>query len=81
MLREVVDVFVITGTGREAYRPNEIMSLNDTGAFLWNILKEGADVQELVTRLMQEYGVDEKTAAKDVDVFLGQLRKKDLITD
>jgi len=81
VLREVVDVFVIIGTGSEAYRPNEIMSLNGAGAFLWNILREGADVQELVTKLMQEYDVDGKTAAKDVDAFLAQLREKDLITE
>ena len=81
VLREVVDVFVIIGTDSETYSPNEMMSLNAAGAFLWNILKDGADVQELVTRLMQEYEVDEKTAAKDVDVFLGQLREKDLITE
>ena len=42
MLRKVVDVYVIVGIGDETYAPNQIMSLNETGAFLWRILENGA---------------------------------------
>ena len=81
VLREVVDLYVIIGTGSGAYRPDQIMSLNETGAFLWNILKDGAEKQDLVRDLVKEFAVDEQTAEKDVEVFLAQLRRNDLIDE
>lgn len=78
-LRSVLDMYVVIGKGKEAYIPRTILSTNDTGAFLWNILQEGAEPAELVRRLTEEYDVDAETAQKDVEVFLGQLREKALI--
>ena len=79
ILREVMDIFVIIGVGSEAYTPNEILSLNETGAFLWCILEKGAEKPELVAALQREYDTDPQTAERDVDVFLEMLRGKALI--
>lgn len=81
MLRKVVEIYVIIGIGDEAYTPNEIMSLNETGAFLWRMLEKGAERGELVESLTKEYDVDGQTAAADVDSFLAQLREKELIAE
>ena len=79
MLRQVVEVYVIVSMGSEAYAPNQVMSLNESGAFLWGLLEKGAERQELIDALTGEYSVDAQTAAADVDAFLGQLRERDLI--
>ena len=81
MLRQVMDVYVVLGIGSEAYNPNQIMSVNETGAFLWGLLEKGADKQELVDNLTKEYEVDIQTAEKDVDDFLARLREKALIEE
>ena len=81
MLRKVVEVYVIIGIGGEAYTPNQIMSLNETGAFLWRILEQGAERGDLVEHLTREYDVDAQTAAADVDAFLDSLRKNALIAE
>ena len=81
LLREVLDVAVIIGVGSENYTPNEIMSLNETGALLWHCLEKGAEKQELVENLVKEYEVDAETAEKDVDAFLIRLREKALIEE
>jgi hypothetical protein len=81
MLRKVVDVYVIIGIGGEAYTPNQIMSLNETGAFLWRILENGAEREQLVESLLSEYDVDAQTATADVDTFLASLREKALIAE
>ena len=81
ILRQVMDYYIVLGIGNEAYTPNEIMSLNETGAFLWEILKNGATSEELVSSLVREYEVDEPTAVKDVDEFLTQLRRKELFAE
>ena len=81
ILRQVMDIYVVMGIGSEAYVPNQIMSVNEAGAFLWNLLEKGAEKRELVDSLTKEYDVDEQTAAADVDKFLAQLRDKALITE
>ena len=69
------------GIGSEAYVPNQIMSVNETGAFLWRLLEKGAEKPELVDGLTKEYEVDAETAEKDVDAFLNRLREKALIEE
>ena len=81
MLRQVMDVYVVLGIGSEAYNPNQIMSVNETGAFLWGLLEKGADKQELVDSLTKEYEVDVQTAEKDVEDFLARLWEKALIEE
>lgn len=81
MLRKVVEIYVIIGIGSEAYAPNQIMSLNETGAFLWGLLEKGSDREALIDALPREFEVDRETAQKDVDAFLAQLREKELIEE
>ena len=81
LIREVLDVAVIIGVGSENYTPNEIMSLNETGALLWHCLEKGAEKQELVDAILKEYDTDAATAQKDVDAFLARLREKALIEE
>ena len=81
ILRQVMDVYVVMGIGSEAYVPNQIMSVNETGAFLWGLLEKGAEKQELIDSLTKEYGIDAETAAKDTEAFLNRLREKALIEE
>ncbi len=79
ILRNVLDMYVVMGIGREAYQPNRIMSVNETGAFLWELIEKGAERDALVDAMLGKYEVDRATAAKDVDAFLAQLTDKGLV--
>ncbi len=81
ILRQIMDIYAVIGIGSEAYRPNQIMSVNETGAFLWERLEKGTDRRALINALLQEYETDPETAEKDVDAFLGQLRDKGLLDE
>ena len=81
VLSQVMDYYFIMGVDKDAYVPNQILSLNETGAFLWNILKEGAEPDELAAHLVEEYEVDEATARKDVEILLSRLREKGLVEE
>lgn len=81
ILRKVMDIYTVLGIGSEAYEPGRIMSVNETGAFLWRLLESGAEKEELAERLTKEYDVDAGTAAKDVDAFLAKLRETGLIEE
>lgn len=81
MLRQVMDIYVVIGIGSEAYSPRQVMSVNETGAFLWGLLAKGAEKRELVDSLTKEYDVDARTAEADVEEFLARMREKALITE
>lgn len=80
-VRKVLDVYIIVGTGKDAYMPNCIMSLNETGAFLWDILVNGSDRETLIAKLVDAYEVSDESAARDVDTFLAQLTERALIKE
>jgi hypothetical protein len=58
---------------------NGLMNLNETGAFLWKKLAEGAELEELVQSMLSEYDIDEQTARADIQEFIGQLQEKGLL--
>jgi hypothetical protein len=54
----------------------QVFSLNETAMFLVEELQAGATSRErLVERLLQDFAVDEATAAADVDHFVAELVK------
>lgn len=74
LLREVAGMYIVVAAGHAAADFNGILSLNESGAALWRQLEKDVDRQGLVDFLLKEYNVEEKTAAKDVDLFLDRLR-------
>ena len=72
LLRQVAGQTVVLPTGAELDL-NMMITLNDTGAFLWEHLAEETDEAELVSALLKEYDVDEETARKAVAGFVKKL--------
>lgn len=58
---------------------NGMQTLNETGSFLWNFLQTDVTKDELLTKLLSEYDVDEATAKNDIDAFLSSLDKAGLL--
>jgi len=53
--------------------------LNDTGSFLWNLMKKPVRVNEMRAALVEEFDVDADTAEKDLLRVLADLRDAGLI--
>ena len=49
------------------------LSTNGTGALLWRTLTAGATRADLSELLVEEFGIDSDSAARDVDGFLADL--------
>jgi len=61
---------------------NAAMSINKTGVYLWNRMKEGASEAEMISDLVKRYsGVTEEQAAADVNAFLQELRNRSLLSE
>jgi hypothetical protein len=52
---------------------------NASGSVLWRRLAQGATRAELIEALMTEFGLEQAQAGTDVDVFLDDLRRRDLL--
>lgn len=74
ILREVAGQIVVLPTGEELDL-NMMITLNETGAFLWKQLENEHDEASLVAALLGEYDVDEATAKSAVVGFLAKLNE------
>ena len=56
-----------------------IITLNETGAYLWELLKEDISKEKLLENVLKEYDADEKILSADIDEFLSVLEEKGLL--
>lgn len=62
-------------------KANVLVTLNNTGAFVWELLENDMSYNEVLSRLMEKYDVDVDTARADLDSFLHNVRKADLLDE
>lgn len=79
LLRNVAGNNVVVPIGKATLDFNGMMSLNDTGAFLFEKLIEGTSKEQLIEDLMNAYDVDKELAAKDVEDFIAKVEREDLL--
>lgn len=72
ILRSVAGQTVVLPTGDELDL-NMMITLNETGTFLWEHLQTETDEKALVAALLAEYDVDAETAAAAVAGFVAKL--------
>ena len=80
LLRKIAGQTVVLPTSAELDL-NMMITLNDTGAFLWEHLVEETDEAALVAALLAEYDVDEETAKKAVSAFVKKLRDNGFLAE
>lgn len=60
---------------------NAAISLNETGAFLWRLLENGATEDSLTQAVLAEYTVSAEVAKADVTAFLNKLRDNGILDE
>ena len=79
ILRKVADSYVVVPVGKLTLDFNGIINLNETGAFLFELLQEGAEKEDLLRKMLEEYDVTPEKAAADIDVFLKKVEEADVL--
>lgn len=75
ILRRVADMSVIVPLGAAAEAFPGMISVNETGAFLWDLLEQEQTLQKpLETPLCAVYSVEREQAEADAAAFLDKLR-------
>lgn len=81
VLKSVGDNHIVVPVGAQTVDFRCMITLNETGAFLWKLLETEQTDKTLVAALLAEYDVTEDRAAADVDAFLGHLRDSALLEE
>ncbi len=79
ILRKVADSYVVVPVNKMTLDFNGIINLNETGAFLFELLQKGVERDELVDKMLEEYDVDREKAEADIDVFIQKVRDADVL--
>ena len=79
VLKEVAGSFIVISVGERVKDFNGIITLNETGAFLWKKLELGATEKELIDALLSEYDVEESIAKVDVASFIAKMKEAELL--
>ena len=81
VMRKVGERWVVVAVGEESKHFNGMVRMNDSGAFLYRQLEQEKTKEELALAMVQEYGIDEATAAKGVDNFLEAIADTGILED
>ena len=79
ILKKIAGNYAVVPVRQRAIDFSGIIKLSESGALLWELLEKGAERDELIARMLDEYDVDEATAAADVDKFISRLSEADLL--
>ena len=77
--REIAGESFLIPLGKTVYDTNGLFVLTEVGAFLWDLLPEAKDEEELLRAVLDTYDVSQPQAAADIAEFLEKLRKMEIL--
>lgn len=80
-LRNIAGSDIVVPVGNASNTFNGMITLNDSGAFLWKAMQKDTTINKVVARLTSEYEVSTEQATTDVQKFVAMLRENDLIDE
>lgn len=75
VLRTIAGSNIVIPIGAICVDFNGMITMNDSATFLWKKLEQGADHEDLVAALLDEYEVDKETADQCVKEYIAKLEE------
>ena len=79
MLKNIAGANVVVPVGSNTVSFRSVITLNESGAFLWKQLENDTTKEKVLEAMLSEYAVDQATAKADIDEFVELLQKADLL--
>ena len=79
VLKNIAGTNVVVPLGDNTVSFKAIITLNETGAFLWQQLETEKTPDDLLKAMLSEYAVDEASAKADILEFIDNLKKANLL--
>lgn len=67
---------LLVAAGEARGKAPYVRNLNETAAFIWDMLEQDADDAAIIAALCSQYGIDEATAKLAKDSFIAQLAQE-----
>ena len=81
ILRTVADKTVAIAVELEGEKTDNVITLNSTGAFIFDLVNKGSDRDQIIAAFFKEYDVTKDEAAAAVDNFIESLKNSGLLED
>ncbi len=81
MLKKVADEYMIIPTSDKNVNFSRIFNTNETGAFIFNNLKDNKSIEEILELLIKEYNAPKEVLEKDLYEFIDELKKRGIYND
>ncbi len=81
MLKKILDDYIVVPTGDNIVDFAVAVSLNESGAFLWQQLTDEKTVYELAEALAEEYGITSEEVIADVVDFADLLKTHNFLAE
>ena len=79
VIKNVGDHNYVVATGELTQTFRNMIRLNGTGRFLWELLARDVSVDELVAKMTEKYDVSAEDARRDVEAFVAALDKNGIL--
>jgi hypothetical protein len=77
--RQIEGELIIVPIRRGVGDLNSLYTLNPVGSVLWDFMTEGHTLDEMVSRVCEEFEVNTSDAHKDIETFLNSLVEEKLV--
>ncbi len=81
ILKDVAGSKIVIATGSARLDFNGVMTFNDVGAAVFNLLDGTRTVDEIASKIAADYGVDVTMVKTDVENLIEKMRKHNLIEE
>lgn len=75
ILRKMPGMNLVIPTGSAIKSFNGALVLNDTGAFIFELLKQGLNEEEVACKLTEKYKVEDEEARQDIRSTIDSLKE------
>lgn len=79
VLKKVADSYVVVPVGENVVDFTSMITINESGEFIWRQLMDDTDIDTVADALCAEYEVDRATAVQDVTDFVNILKDKKVL--
>lgn len=81
VLREIAGDYVIIPVGKTVIEFNGLITVNEVGVSIWDMLQNEVTFDQIVQGILNEYEVEESVAREDIREFLDKLIDGGILTE
>lgn len=79
ILRNIVGETVLVPINKSESNFDGLITINEVGKFIWENIELAKNEEDLLSKILDEYDVEEEIARKDLNDFLQKLKDVDII--